>query len=49
MAWQVTTVTTLALLIGIPVGIIAGRLAWVGFTTSLGIPPDATVPGLSLV
>jgi putative ABC transport system permease protein len=48
VACQATTVTALALLIGIPVGIVAGRLAWVAFTTSLGIPPDATVPGAPL-
>jgi putative ABC transport system permease protein len=49
VAWQATTITALALLIGIPVGIVAGRLAWVAFTTTLGIPPDATVPAASLV
>ena len=31
VAWQATTIVGLALVIGIPVGIIAGRWTWRGF------------------
>ena len=49
IATQATTVVTLALIVGIPVGLVTGRLAWTAFTGSLGLPHDLTVPGAVLV
>jgi hypothetical protein len=50
--WQVTTLTGLALLIGLPVGIAAGHWAWALFADVLGISPGTTIPvatGLLLI
>lgn len=44
VAWQATAVTTLALLIGLPIGIVVGRIAWTAFASNLGIPGTMTVP-----
>jgi hypothetical protein len=43
-AWQVTTLTGLALLAGLPLGIAAGRWTWALFAQGLGIPPAALTP-----
>jgi len=43
VAWQSTTVAILALLLGVPVGIAAGRLAWTVFADSLGVVPEPVV------
>jgi hypothetical protein len=43
-SWQVTTLTLLALLAGLPLGIAAGRWSWALFATSLGIPAGAITP-----
>jgi hypothetical protein len=44
VAWQATIVVALAVLVGIPLGIIAGRWAWIYFATRLGIAADPEVP-----
>jgi hypothetical protein len=44
VAWQAGALTFVALLIGIPAGIICGRLAWLVFTRQLGIMPVIDVP-----
>ena len=43
-AWQMTAVTVLALLIGLPLGIALGRWAWVLFATGLGIAGGTVTP-----
>jgi hypothetical protein len=43
-AWQMTTLTMLALLIGLPLGIALGRWAWALFATGLGIAGDTVTP-----
>lgn len=43
-AWQVTTLTGLALLIGLPLGVAAGHWAWGLFAGNLGISPGAVTP-----
>ena len=43
-AWQVSTLTGLALLVGLPLGIAAGRWSWALFAGGLGIPADAITP-----
>jgi FtsX-like permease family len=44
VAWQVTTLTGLALLAGLPLGVAVGRWAWELFSGGLGVPPGALVP-----
>jgi hypothetical protein len=43
-AWQMTTLTMVALLIGLPLGIALGRWAWALFATALGIAGDTVTP-----
>jgi predicted lysophospholipase L1 biosynthesis ABC-type transport system permease subunit len=43
-AWQVSTLTGLALLAGVPLGIAVGRWTWALFAQGLGIPADAITP-----
>jgi hypothetical protein len=49
VAWQAATLTVVALAIGIPVGIIGGRLAWLAFTRQIGVLPVLQVPPLDFV
>ena len=44
VAWQAACLTAVALVIGIPVGIMCGRLAWLTFVGQLGIRPVLNVP-----
>jgi putative ABC transport system permease protein len=43
-AWQVSILTGLALLTGLPLGIAAGRWAWASFARDLGIPTAGITP-----
>jgi ABC-type antimicrobial peptide transport system permease subunit len=43
-AWQVSTLTGLALLAGLPLGIAAGRWSWALFARDLGIPAMPITP-----
>ena len=43
-AWQVSTVTGLALAAGIPLGVAAGHWSWNLFATDLGIPGEFVAP-----
>jgi ABC-type lipoprotein release transport system permease subunit len=51
VAWQAATLVVMALLIGIPVGIACGRLAWVIFARQIGIlaVTDVPLPYLALL
>jgi ABC-type lipoprotein release transport system permease subunit len=49
VAWQATTIAGLALVIGIPIGIIAGRWTWRGFADDLGVVATVAVPGLAFL
>jgi hypothetical protein len=44
IAWQATTIAAIALLIGLPTGVAAGRWAWRVFATQLGVLPEPAVP-----
>jgi len=44
VAWQATALAATALLIGLPLGLLAGRWAWVLFATSLGVGSTAVIP-----
>jgi MacB-like periplasmic core domain/FtsX-like permease family len=48
VVWQTTTLASLALLIGIPLGILAGRAAWISFADGLGAVPDPAIPVLQI-
>jgi putative ABC transport system permease protein len=44
IAWQATAFAAVALLIGLPAGILAGRWAWVFFADAAGVPAGAAIP-----
>jgi len=48
IAWQTLTLLLVAVTVGLPLGIIAGRWAWAGFATSLGVVPVTVLPLTSL-
>jgi len=48
VAWQATVVAAAALVIGVPLGIAAGRWLWLGFARELAAVPDPVVPAASL-
>ncbi len=49
VAWQATTFGVLALLVGIPVGIVIGRWAWTSLADDLGTVAEPIEPVLALV
>ena len=44
VAWQATALAAAALLIGLPLGVLAGRWAWAVFAGSAGVSGVADVP-----
>jgi hypothetical protein len=44
--WQATTVGLVAVIVGIPLGLVVGRWSWNLLVTSLGMVPAPVVPGL---
>jgi hypothetical protein len=48
VTWQGTALTGAALLLGIPAGILGGRVAWRVFAAQLGILPTVVVPLITL-
>ena len=48
VAWQTTLTLVIALVVGVPLGVAAGRWAWHGFAGSLGVTPVTVVPMLLL-
>jgi ABC-type antimicrobial peptide transport system permease subunit len=49
VAWQSSTLALVAAVLGVPLGIAAGRLAWDVFADRLGVPPRAVTPVLAVV
>jgi ABC-type lipoprotein release transport system permease subunit len=50
VAWQATTLSAVGLVVGLPLGVVAGRAAWLFFADRLGVVPEAVVtPGLLLL
>ena len=49
VAWQATTFVSAALVIGLPIGILAGRAAWSAFARGLGVLPEAATPSVPLL
>jgi hypothetical protein len=48
VGWQTTLTLAVAIAVGVPLGIAAGRWAWQSFAGSLGMAPDTVVPVLLL-
>jgi ABC-type antimicrobial peptide transport system permease subunit len=44
VAWQASTFAAVALLLGLPLGVLAGRLAWAVFAHDAGVPAAPDVP-----
>ena len=49
LAWQATTLAAVALLIGLPTGVAAGRWGWRIFAGQLGVLPNPVVPPLAIL
>ena len=49
VAWQTGTILVIAVVVGVPLGIAAGRWAWTSFANSIGVVPSPVVPVPSLV
>jgi hypothetical protein len=48
VAWQATTLAAVALVVGVPLGIAAGRWAWTLFADGLGVVVVPRVPGVAV-
>ncbi len=48
VAWQATTLALVAVAVGLPLGVVAGRLVWRLFAGQLGVRPEPAVPLLAL-
>jgi predicted lysophospholipase L1 biosynthesis ABC-type transport system permease subunit len=49
VAWQATTIAAIALLVGLPVGVAAGRWAWRYLAAQLGVLPEPAVPLTAII
>ena len=49
VAWQATTVGALALVVGVPLGLVFGRWAWTALADSLGTVAEPIVPALAVL
>jgi ABC-type lipoprotein release transport system permease subunit len=47
--WHALTLAGLALVVGLPLGLVMGRWIWRVFATHLGMEPDAFIPGRSVM
>jgi len=44
VAWQATTLMAVALIVGVPFGVVAGRVAWSLLAHQLGVLPEPVIP-----
>jgi hypothetical protein len=49
VAWQATVAAAIGIIVGIPVGIVAGRVLWTQFARNLNAVPDPTVPAATVI
>jgi len=49
VAWQAITLALVTLVVGIPLGVVAGRFAWRLFAGQLGVVPGVSIPTTLLV
>jgi hypothetical protein len=47
--WQSLTMTIVAIVVGLPVGIVAGRLLWLLFAGDIGVIPEALIPAVAFI
>jgi hypothetical protein len=48
VSWQATTVAVAGIVVGVPLGIAVGRLAWRAFAVSFGVVPVSVVPAITV-
>jgi hypothetical protein len=48
VAWQSVLYASVALAVGVPLGMIAGRIAWRAYAARLGAVPEPVVPWAAL-
>jgi len=44
VAWQATTLALVGIVIGVPLGLVAGQAVWTAFANNLGVVPVSVVP-----
>jgi FtsX-like permease family len=49
IAWDASTIAAVTLALGIPLGVVAGRISWSLFADSVGVPVDVEIPLLSVL
>ena len=49
IAWQALTLAGLALVIGVPIGVLVGRLGWAAFAYRLGVVSEPVISPLSIM
>jgi hypothetical protein len=49
VAWQTSVILIIAALIGVPLGVAAGRWTWTAFANSIGVVPATVVPATAMV
>jgi hypothetical protein len=49
IAWQATVVAAIAIVVGIPLGIVAGRWGWRAFAARLGVPDQPVMPVAAMI
>ena len=49
VAWQATTLATVGLVLGIPMGVLVGALVWRQVASGLGVVTTAPLPALALI
>lgn len=49
VGWQASALATVALVLGVPLGMMAGRWSWAAFANSLGVSGGATIPVLPVL
>jgi hypothetical protein len=49
VAWQSSVAVVIGLVVGVPLGIVVGRILWDLFATNIYVVPNPTVPALAIV
>jgi ABC-type antimicrobial peptide transport system permease subunit len=49
IAWQASTIATVGLVVGVPLGLVLGRIVWGAVADDLGVSPAPTWPVPALV